>query len=251
MLKEKAILFSTEMVQAILDGQKTQTRRMVQPQEALSKGWIDPPKCPYGQAGNYLWVRESWRPISWSNMADEWIIEYKTRHTLQVKNLYPDSLEKDDDTHLKLIDILLKKCEPEYNDDEETFSWTSDEIEEHMPWKPSIHMPKSTARIWLKIKEIRVERLLDISEEDAFAEGVKYWVDEGNDPYLDGLFKDYETGKPGLASPYSSFLSLWDKIHGHSESPEDPYVWVVTFEVISTIGKPNSENVEWLKQVNA
>ena len=104
-------------------------------------------------------------------------------------------------------------------------------------WKPSIHMPKAAARIWLKVKDVRVERLEDISAKDAIAEGIDYMIDK-----ITGFCGyDYLSGGYNLmTTPISSFLSLWRFVHimERYEPTGNPLVWVIEFEVISTTGKP-------------
>ena len=184
----RPILFSAGMVRALLDGRKTQTRRIIKPQPAYidEKGTayqavsIDEPsnleyhpaQYPYGQPGDLLWVRESF------TMYDDQPL-YKTG--------------KHDDM---------------------------------MKWKPSIHMPRWASRLTLKIKEIRVERLQDISNEDAVAEGI-------GTP-LDMRYAALDEFKP-----------LWDSInakrhHGKYAWDKNPWVWVIVFEVIK-------QNIDQLK----
>ena len=145
---ERPILFSGEMVKAILAGRKTQTRRVVKPQPdggpwpnaASHIEWCDlvadtdyyvaSGHCPYGKVGDRLWVRESWLRIGAS--ADVWY---------------------------KADDVFL---------------------EGSTPWRPSIHMPRWASRITLEIIGIRVEELRAISEEDAKREGVVAWHDTSN-----------------------------------------------------------------------
>ncbi len=141
------------MVQAILEGRKTMTRRIVNPQirngvtlqfhpdgyylqRSDVTGLFDNNdlKCKYGQPGDVLWVRETHMYVGKPN------IEYI------FKCGYPANLHPD------IVNIPSSRC---------------------IAWKPSIHMPKDAARIWLQIEEIRVERLQDITEDDAIAEGVE------------------------------------------------------------------------------
>lgn len=222
--KERPILFSTEMVKAILEGRKTQTRRVMKPQpvniydakgeypgkpilvydpnNSPVKGWTHvAPMNPYGLIGDILWVRETF-----------------------FLNRYFNGLHECCFTYFK-------------TDFEGPVSWN---------WKPSIHMPKAAARIWLEITDIRVERLQDISNEDALTEGI--------DRRWDGLFheeryKDY-LSKPGGAwiafadgrptwygewrEPVSSFQSLWTSINGPCSWGDNPWVWVISFKVLST-----------------
>ena len=148
---EKPILFSTPMVQAILSGSKTLTRRVMKPQPLFYTGrkYIvpdDAPKkwhdcddifaaglCPYGRTGDVLWVRETW------------CMEWVDPDGFTGKYLYKaDGIE------------VIHVDDPEKS-----------------PWRPSIHMPREAARIFLKVKSVSVGRLQDISEEDAVAEGVR------------------------------------------------------------------------------
>lgn len=219
MAKEIPILFSTAMVQAILAGRKTQTRRVVKPQpidntevdgnffEGNHKGYVKVDGhpnwkeqfayefCPYGKAGDILWVRETVSArVIWGRFA------YKASVT-----------DKDD--------------------------------LENTRWRPSIHMPKAAARIWLKVKSIRVERLQDISEEDAKAEGLEVVGTHQDGTPLYKRYKDHDYGD-GLimtapfSAPQASFCNLWKSINGPDSWTENPWVWVVEYEVLTTTGKP-------------
>lgn len=168
-MSDKPILFSGPMVRAILEGRKTQTRRIIKTQP--DKIWVDGrpwwnigglrwPKCPYGQTGEALWVRENCQ--------------------------YGNQLEGCNETVLYAADYDREVC------------WR---------WRPSIHMHRWASRITLEIKDIRVERLHDISEDDARAEGMNT-----NNPSLD-------------------FDGLWTKINGSKSWNENPWVWVVSFDV--------------------
>lgn len=132
--KERPILFSGPMVRALLDGRKTQTRRVVKTD--LSRL---PLKCPYGWPGDRLWVRERWG-----------INHY--RYCGTIPKVRP----------VDLADSLLAYYATE--DDPE--------ILHEMPWRPSIHMPRWASRILLEVTNVRVERLNAISEADAIAEGI-------------------------------------------------------------------------------
>ena len=96
-------------------------------------------------------------------------------------------------------------------------------------WKPSIHMPKEACRLFLQIKDIRVERLQDISEEDAKAEGIKYVIDK-----LTGYcgFDYINDGYNLMTTPFNGFRSLWKKINGFQSWDDNPWVWVIEFEKI-------------------
>lgn len=139
-MKERPILFSGEMVRAILDGSKTQTRRVVKGDAlGILNLEIRPPsdpifveKCLYGKPGDRLWVREAW-----------------AQHTETFGDFLPSTV---------------------YRADPVTPHFTK--------WKPSIHMPRWASRITLEITGVRVERLQDISEKDALSEGCE--PDDGN-----------------------------------------------------------------------
>lgn len=169
----KPILFSTPMVQAILDGRKTQTRRVIKPQPldvvtyANQRVWYpEVIKCPYGEIGDVLWVRETF-------IKDKESFLHKASHTL---------------------------------------------VEKFIKWKPSIFMPKEACRLFLQVKNIRVEQLQDITEEDAFAEGAKH-----------GRF--YGLGQIG-GSTREGFFELWETINKKGSVNKNPWVWVIEFEKI-------------------
>jgi hypothetical protein len=204
-MKSKPILFSTPMVQAILEGTKTQTRRIVKPQpkqELEFFGWKLPEyiqvafgkgvkteslhKFPFGEIGDLLWVRETFRPKGHSFPIGEHF-EYKA-----------------------------------------TAEADGNPINE--PWKPSIFMPKDAARIFLKITNIRVERLFNISDQDAISEGVEviHRAEETVPVYKNYLISENK----GTTNPRKSFLTLWESINGTQSINDNPWVWVIEFERI-------------------
>ena len=215
MVKERPIIFSGPMIRAILDGRKTQTRRVVKPQPQLINGkfemsssesdawpepcvWLAltpsgkfglnaPPyyKCPYGNPGDRLWVRETWRPCG------------------------------DDEMSMARIEALRPSIA--YKADEE---WDNDS-----KWKPSIHMPRWASRILLEITDIRVERLKEISGEDACLEGTGF-IDRRGDLCHAGNHPSYSI---------SIFSRLWDSINGKKPGcswANNPWVWVVEFKKV-------------------
>jgi len=188
-MKAYPILFSTPMVQAILDGRKTQTRRVVKGKEC----W---PKCPYGQPGDVLWVRESIAPTFGEYLHKETNLPFI--YKADVKGL-TESEEKS----------LMKEFGFKY--------------------KPSIHMTKAACRIFLQVKDVRVERLQDISEYDAIAEGVKHWY---SFLYAENRYQDYLNSTSSWRSSISSFQSLWASINGLESWDANPQVWVIEFERI-------------------
>lgn len=263
--KEHPILFSTPMVAAILDGSKTQTRRVINPQLSTDVDWIEfgksvftpsghlsgrglfPPlpeepndkvrgekfiKTPYGNYGDILRIRETWKPIAWSEQG-EWVIKYKDGTTMRIEDgLFEDDDDgkKEFDFGCKISDLLTKnKCPYDYN----TGLYT--EIDKYLPWKPSIFMPKKASRIKLKVKSVDIERLNTISHEDAIAEGVLSRVMPGKSAWYkeDIEYYHYLKDKWG-PSPIHSFQTLWQSINGKSPGKtwdDNPWVWVYKFEL--------------------
>lgn len=179
--RERPILFTGPMVRAVLDGSKTQTRRVVKPQpvgaglahrhsdgmwsffegpalESLSVG-SGPRRCPYGVPGDLLYVRETWRPYSWHE--DRPLrLEYKAggpRHDCDSELDHEDWEERQ---WIAIRDELVKKGFPLGDDGLYHF----DEDENPLRWRPSIHLPKCGSRLWLRVTDVRVERVQDISE---------------------------------------------------------------------------------------
>lgn len=247
--KERPILFNAEMVRAILDGRKTQTRRVA---KVDLSPWLDGQadkidesemifhvgeghsgfglyvssaeypeegsdfyRCPFGNPGDRLWVRETWSPDS--------------------KNFYPfNRVAYRGDHHSDLIDRDVKECR------DHAAHCEAIRKEHKVPegcmcefrWRPSIHMPRWASRITLEIKSVRVERLQDISEEDAIREGIKQ-VGNCSPPnysktdkcYFNGLAVGFETAK-------HAFAHLWDQIYDNWE--QNPWVWVIEFERVKS-----------------
>ncbi len=191
---EKPILFSGEMVRAILDGRKTQTRRIV-------KGT----KCPYGKTNDRLWVRETHaiesnlrvlpanqypppfsdgRPTSW-------------RHDAEIGDYWLQCHYRATDPRPELA------CEHEACGNDPC----------RRVWRPSIHMPRWASRIQLEITGLRMELLQDISDEDAKSEGIE------------------TPERPDDLGAYSiGFAVLWNQINGKKHPwASNPWVWVVEF----------------------
>ena len=172
----KPILFSTPMVQAILKGAKTQTRRIIKSDEISES--INLARCKY-KIGDILWVRETWQ-------------------------------------HTKCLNI-------NFEDENYGYVYKADEQPwedyEHWTWKPSIFMPKEACRIFLKIKSIRVERLNEITEADALAEGVERWIEERMKSKPTHYKVYFQNCKPEdlcsyTSDPIDSYETLWQKING-------------------------------------
>lgn len=210
----KPILFNTDMVRAILDGRKTVTRRVIKPQPdqetqiwmvGQDKALLGASTCPFGAPGDILYVRETWQ-YAYDMDGNDQIIEGTGRYLYYSENPMPFNDWIDPDTG---------------------------EHKEHMPWKPSIHMPKEAARIWLKVTNVRVERLKDITTEEALKEGC---TGEPCDYVNQGAFgctDCYNTG--WLYPPEAEFVELWNSTIKKQDLntygwDANPWVWVIEFE---------------------
>ncbi|WP_426770166.1 hypothetical protein [Klebsiella michiganensis] len=197
-MKERGMIFNGEMVRAILDGRKTQTRRPIkwkqtrfteigEREDGSKWPWSEDTEhacdfwhpCPFGTVGDRIWVRETW-----------------ARYNI------------DQNSH----DIAYRATTPE--------DWP-----EEGRWRPSIHMPRWASRILLEITNVRVERLNAISEEDATAEGV---------PPAGSLLPDYPgtflTPKGDFATAKVAFQRLWESIYGEESWKANSWVWVISFK---------------------
>lgn len=223
MKKEIPILFSTPMVQAILDGRKTQTRRIITGKHLevlnhIGKDDFNVLTCPKGVPGDLLWVREAYKLIGWDFEDAELTVEYRDGS----KDVVVDTHE-DPDWLIAQIDKLENKgiiIQSEIDD--ERFLFT----DKPHPWIPSIHMPKFVSRIWLEIVSIKVERLQDISEDSAIKEGVEL---DSAGRYKNYLGPDIWGREFKCQSPSHSFKELWQKINGKESWDLNPWVWVIEF----------------------
>jgi hypothetical protein len=189
------------MVHAILDGRKTQTRRVIKDKDITNNFDIDvdgsacayinpetgdsypPTAIAKYQVGDILWVRETWS----RDESGEYV--YRTNYGATEDDSFPPSMFK---------------------------------------WKPSIHMPREAARIFLKVTNVRVERLQDISEDEAIKEGAKA----------------YGPNNCSGTSARIAFAEIWDKTTTEHEWRTNPWVWVIEFEKIS-----KDEEEEWKRVI--
>jgi hypothetical protein len=227
-MKERPILFSAPMVRAILDGSKTQTRRVVKheirgPNYLGHFNWYDKNGwqgahggdtpfgktsaallCPYGQPGDRLWVRETWNHEN-----------------------YPYGPADPDCCFFYRVDYFDDPLGPDLELSEDGI---------RRKWIPSIHMPRYASRIDLEITGVRVERLQDISEADALAEGIERPEDisdatlEAIDVWTEGSERDAFNV---LNQPVRQYRRLWESINGPGSWDVNPWVWVVEFRRIS------------------
>ena len=222
-MKEKPILFSGPMVRAILDGRKNQTRRVVKIPPHIAHGelsltrmqdsypdgtrpiWGDDyepnlfsTRNRFGRMGDWLWVRETWNVVPVGRPAP-------LCGTDGIPKSLPDGwgvmYQASGDCCTKLVG-----------------------------WRPSIHMPRWASRITLEITGVRVERLQEISEADAIAEGIE---EIRNLPSVRGstkskCWRDYGIGV-GFYQPAQSYRSLWESNNGPGSWDANPWVWVIEF----------------------
>ena len=230
-MKDRPILYSAPMVCATLDGSKTQTRRVFklplghiwdELQGGVSKGNVEIDKwpgtwhvsefqCPYGQPGDRLWGRETFYAFG----------RWETRF----------SAKKGRD-EWTFID-LTRECGKDYRyaaTDPSPVPMRGKRNGGVVPgwWKrPAIFMPRWASRITLEITGVRVERLQDISEADAIAEGC---TKNHNGYYLGGPHK--VSGLKQMAPAVSAYRALWGSINGPTSWDANPWVWVVEFKVV-------------------
>lgn len=199
MSKERPILMNGAMVRAVLDGRKTQTRRIVKPQHLkffnqsaadMMGDWSNRP-FPYGQPGDRLWVRENFCPV------------YAQDPTYN----NGEPIEIDYAATYKHGDRLVTP-----------------------KWKPSIHMPRWASRILLEITGVRVERLQDISDEGALAEGINK-IAHGREGYF-YHYQRTEAHQNNKCFADDAFQELWESINGPGSWDVNPWVWVIEFKVL-------------------
>ena len=218
----KPILFSTPMVQAISRGEKTQTRRKVK----YPKKIIDP-KIGFSAFtdNNMFEVRGIHENGQYGGSLFK--MRYKVGNILWVRETYQ---------HTKCLNINFEDENYGYVYKADNEPW---EDYDGWKWKPSIFMPKEACRIFLKITRIRIERLEDITKEDAIKEGVETWVE---DWCATRRYRDYVSGgghwddgshlsTGGVHPAIASFRSLWAKINGFENLMSNPYVFVYDFEL--------------------
>lgn len=186
-MKERPIIFKAEMVRAILEGRKTQTRRVVKfgkHPNGSTNNHAPLCACPHGIPGDRLWVREA----TW------------------------ECVDNNDRLH-----YVADGPSPESG-------------RRHYKKRPSIYMPRACSRIDLEITGVRVERLNDISEEDALREGAyEYW----------GGLPDDEACH--ICSHKAAFAHLWESINGPGSWDKNPWVWVIEFEQPNIATKGDSD----------
>ncbi|HHB9120716.1 TPA: hypothetical protein ACN7SR_003707 [Klebsiella pneumoniae] len=235
-MKERGMIFNGEMVRAILDGRKTQTRRIMKLQPKPSKSrpgdfWFSSKKlesmvhvsdlapgnspiadyhlfiqehcCPFGAVGDRMWVRETFQgPLFDYEQMEAYLEDRSKFETPEFCQYAADG-----------------KPAPEYYDADDNL---------HHGWRPSIHMLRWASRILLEITSVRVERLNAINEHDAQAEGVA--------KLRGGFWKHYQPGwTQHQLSARGSFVTLWKSIYGDESWNSNPWVWVIKFKRIEEL----------------
>lgn len=230
-MKERPIIFNDEMVRAILDGRKTQTRRLIKLdhergfQNPVIRGKngavssvscrLAPTLCPLGQPGDRLWLRETWGVVSHALDDSGRIIDWQ-----------PDRPATS--IHEMPFGQGYYSGHAIYRTDG-AFTWGDDDGNgEHSCWHPSIHMPRAASRILLEITSVRVERLNDISQADAIAEGMP-----PSHPSIDQVSRQF--GYPDFSR--SVFAQLWQRLYGEESWQANPWVWVIEFKRIEDDAK--------------
>lgn len=228
-MKMRPMLFSGAMVRAILDGTKTQTRRVVKPKYLLKHGdiveWREQNniwfglngyttaaicKCPYGKPVDFLWVRETF--------CLENTYDYHGDHVVPSDGRPIIKHEDHGDGAYWLIPHY-RATEPEPN----IVPYRCDADDDRTRWTPSIFMPRWASRITLDITDVRIERLQDISEEDCIAEGIN------NIMAADAVGKD-PVSHILLPAAVHGYAYLWECINGPGSWDANPWVWVIEFE---------------------
>ncbi|EPY7067884.1 TPA: hypothetical protein MYN16_000807 [Klebsiella pneumoniae] len=207
-MKERGMIFNGEMVRAILDGRKTQTRRPIkwkqtrfteigEREDGSKWPWSEDAEhacdfwhpCPFGAVGDRIWVRETWAEAG-ASAPD--LKLYRANYPEHVPSIY-------------------ENVPPA----------------EEIRWTPSIHMPRTASRILLEITDVRVERLNAISEEDAEAEGIDMEALYDSQDCYDCIADHNMTGRPTVTG---AFKYLWESIYGEEGWKSNPWVWVIEFK---------------------
>jgi hypothetical protein len=207
------------MVRALLEGRKTQTRRVVKPgtqldsdghcffcglmpevdeQHICPPGFL-PSRCPYGATGDRLWVRETWGLHGYGDFTCWMRDSVKGRSEAELRSSW-----------------------------ELAYAADAESVYDH--WRPSIHMPRWASRITLEVTGVRVERLQEITEAAARAEGIEPTA--RHDLYGWRNYGDTETAGDSceyFTDPRESFRSLWESINGAESWKANPFCWVVEF----------------------
>lgn len=243
--KERGIMFSGPMMRALLEDRKTQTRRIMEPDSPhpihavlpmdgmpgfFDVQHVDPRggffayglKCPYGQPGDRLWGREAWKYADWTEDGMPYI-GYRADGGKRLVENVPDEWSE------RLTNIWADLSEPA--------NYDIDNRAADRKWRPAMFMPRWASRLTLEITDVRVERVQEIGEMDALAEGIeeleqgppmeRFWAPDGDD---------------GHHSAANAYAELWDSINGKTHPwASDPFVWAISFKRVEAIEAGRSE----------
>ena len=192
----KPILFNTEMVRSILDGQKTCTRRVVKTRRKDACGFYVTKRPDGSFTGVYEYDEDE-------RMFENQLIQYKPGDILYVRETW---------------------CKGSWGNEKERYYYKADDNDFYCTWHPSIHMPKEAARIWLKVTDVRVERLQDITDDGAKAEGAN-WKNGKNVGWEEKMKR----------TAVERFSEIWDSTIKKSDLDRygwaaNPWVWVIEYE---------------------
>lgn len=225
-MKERGMIFNGEMVRAILDGRKTQTRRPLkwkqtrfteigEREDGSNWPWSEDTEkvcdhwhpCPFGAVGDRIWVRETYQGP---------LFDYEHMESYL-----------EDSSKFEKPDFCIYRADgkpaPEFYDADDNL---------HCGWRPSIHMPRWASRITLEITDVRVERLNGISETDAEAEGINMEALFDSQDCYDCIADHNMTGRP---TAKGAFKYLWESIYGEENWQANPWVWVIEFKVVPNV----------------
>ena len=234
-MADRPIIFSAPMVRALLDGRKTQTRRVLKPlprrtiffdpKTAVLDQFQEPPYAP----GDRLWVREAWRIGAWHGGNATVAVDYcngPRKEWLDVEDGYM--------LH-RLIDQSRAdavKAGMPLRDSCYEYSWSPGRSP--CRWRSPIHMPRRASRLTLLVTDVRVQRLQEISEADARAEGIEP-LKSGRGYYDPTVSHDQSRSIVRFGQYYSlathAFSALWDSIHGPDAWDANPWVAAISFTV--------------------
>lgn len=234
--KERPIALTVQEVNAVLAGDKTQHRVPVDADHSISLTYhsleaggasperIDalPFECPLGNVGDRLWVQEDHRPISWAFEDGEVTIEYRDGKRLHPHYLTEEELETNpnDDYPFAVVEELLARNVPILKD-RDCFDFSNPDNLPH--WRSADVMPQFASRLLLEITDVRIERVQDISGDDACAEGCPKFLTrhcfEASKPYAD-------------RNAISWSAEIWKEKYGENSYLDNPWVWVIEFKAV-------------------
>ena len=212
-MKYTPIIFNREMVRAILEGRKTQTRIIISPQP---DAWIRGESGAFGVPCKFTNKKPGQGRSVWQEDNGE---RYEA---------IPCPFGTDGD-RIWVRETFAKQMNGAYTYKADVHHWLKPDYTALGNWTPSIHMPREASRITLEVDWSYADHLCDISEEDAIAEGIEP-IETGMGVFYGNYGKDEDSH---ALSPVSSFRSLWESIYGAGSWAKNPYVWVVKFKLIT------------------